>query len=169
MNQVSINLIPNNTQMQQNDIKNKIEIVPIKQDEAKMFINTYHRHHKAPRGSIFQIGAAANDKIVGVIMVGRPVSRILDNGWTLEVNRLCTDGTKNVCSMLYAAAWRVTKNLGYKKLITYILDTETGSSLKATNFKKIGETRNRSWNTRTRPRVDKHPLQKKIKFEINCI
>ena len=75
----------------------KLEIIPIKQDEAKAFINQNHRHHKAPVGSIFQIAVAKKNKIVGVAMVGRPVARTLDNGWTLEVNRLCTDGTKNSC------------------------------------------------------------------------
>jgi len=147
-------------------MKNKLHIVPIKQDEAKAYINQNHRHHKAPVGSIFQVAAAKDDKIVGVAMVGRPVARKLDNGWTLEVNRLCTDGTKNACSMLYSACWRVAKNLGYKKLITYILSEETGASLKASNWKCIGEAGGGSWNSKTRPRVDKHPMQKKIKFEI---
>jgi hypothetical protein len=145
---------------------NKLTIVPIKQDEAKAFINQKHRHHKAPIGSIFQIAVAKDKQIVGVAMVGRPVSRHLDNGWTLEVNRLCTDGTKNACSMLYSASWRVAKNLGYKKLITYILNEETGASLKASNWKCIGEAGGGSWNCENRPRVDKHPTQKKIKFEI---
>jgi len=144
----------------------KLSIVPIKQDEAKAFINQKHRHHKAPVGSIFQIAVAKDEKIVGVAMVGRPVARHLDNGWTLEVNRLCTDGTKNACSMLYSASWRVAKNLGYKKLITYILSKETGASLKASNWKCIGQSGGGSWNCQSRPRVDKHPTQKKIKFEI---
>ena len=144
----------------------KLRIVPIKQDEAKAFINQKHRHHKAPVGSIFQIAVAKDKEIVGVAMVGRPVARHLDNGWTLEVNRLCTDGTKNACSMLYSASWRVAKNLGYKKLITYILSEETGASLKASNWKCIGESGGGSWNCKNRPRVDKHPTQKKIKFEI---
>ncbi len=144
----------------------KLSIVPIKQDEAKAFINQKHRHHKAPLGSIFQIAVAKDEKIVGVAMVGRPVARHLDNGWTLEVNRLCTDGTKNACSMLYSASWRVAKNLGYKKLITYILSKETGASLKASNWKCIGQSGGGSWNCQSRPRVDKHPTQKKIKFEI---
>ena len=91
-------------------MKNKLHIVPIKQDEAKAYINQKHRHHKAPVGSIFQVAAAKDGKIVGVAMVGRPIARKLDNGWTLEVNRLCTDGTKNACSMLYSACWRVAKN-----------------------------------------------------------
>ena len=144
----------------------KLQIVPIKQDEAKAFINQNHRHHKAPVGSIFQIAVSKNNKIVGVVMVGRPVARTLDNGWTLEVNRLCTDGTKNACSMLYSASWRVAKNLGYKKLITYILSEENGASLRASNWKCIGEAGGGSWNCKNRPRVDKHPTQKKFKFEI---
>ena len=140
-------------------------IVPIKQREAKDFINKNHRHHKAPVGSIFQIAVAKDKNIVGVAMVGRPVSRNLDNGWTLEVNRLCTDGTRNACSMLYSASWRVAKNLGYKKLITYILKSESGVSLKASGWKLIGEAGGGSWNKKSRPRVDKHPTQLKLKFE----
>ncbi len=144
-----------------------IEIVPIKQDEAKAFITQFHRHHKPPTGSIFQIACAKEGKIIGVVMVGRPISRHLDNGWCLEVNRLATDGTKNACSMLYSAAWRVAKNLGYKKLITYILKSENGASLKASNWREVGARGGGSWDANTRPRVDKHPLQKKILFEIN--
>lgn len=144
-----------------------MEIVPIKQSEAKAYITKHHRHHKAPVGSIFQIAVAKNGKIVGVCMVGRPVSRHLDNGWCLEVNRLCTDGTKNACSMLYSAAWRVAKNLGYKKLITYILEDENGASLRASNWHEVGSRGGGSWNSKSRPRVDEHPTQKKILFEIS--
>jgi hypothetical protein len=144
----------------------KLHIVPIRQGEAKAFINEHHRHHKASVGSIFQIAVARDDKIVGVAMVGRPVARRLDNGWTLEVNRLCTDGTKMVCSMLYSASWRVAKNLGYKKLITYILDSEKGTSLYASGWRLVGERGGGSWNSKPRPRVDKHPTQRKLKFEI---
>ncbi len=143
-----------------------LEIIPIKQDEAKAFIKQIHRHHKPPLGSIFQIACAKNDKIVGVVMVGRPVARHLDNGWCLEVNRLATDGTRNACSMLYSSAWRVAKNLGYKRLITYILEDEHGSSLKASNWREVGTRGGGSWNTKSRPRVDKHPLQRKLLFEI---
>lgn len=103
---------------------------------------------------------------MGVATIGRPVARMLDDGWTLEVNRLCTDGTKNACSKLYSAAWRVAKNMGYKKLITYILDSENGSSLFASNWKCVGERGGGSWNVKSRPRVDKHPLPKKLLFEV---
>lgn len=144
----------------------KIEIVPINQKEANAYVKKHHRHHKPVVGSIFQIAAACEDEIVGVVIVGRPVSFREDNGWTLEVNRLCTDGTKNVCSMLYSAAWRVAKNMGYKRLITYILNEETGISLKAAGWKLLGEAGGGSWNTKGRPRVDTHPTQVKLKFEI---
>ncbi|MGD1842270.1 MAG: XF1762 family protein [Thermonemataceae bacterium] len=143
----------------------KLTIVPIFQDEAKAFVEQHHRHHKAPVGSIFQIACALDGKIVGVVIVGRPVARHLQDGYTAEVTRLCTDGTKNACSKLYSAAWRVAKNLGYKKLVTYILESETGVSLKASGWKEIGKAGGLSWNVPSRPRVDKSPKQYKIRFE----
>lgn len=142
-------------------------IVPIFQDEAFAFIQQYHRHHKKPVGSIFQIAVTDGERIVGVAVIGRPVSRMLQNGFTAEVTRLCTDGTKNACSMLYSASWRIAKEMGYKRLITYILNTESGVSLKASNWKLIGERGGGSWNVKSRPRVDKHPLQRKILFEMS--
>lgn len=144
-----------------------LEIVPIFQDEAFAFIEQYHRHHKKPVGSVFQIAMSDGEKIVGVAIVGRPVSRMLNDGWTLEVTRLCTDGTPNACSKLYSASWRVTRELGYRKLITYILNTEPGTSLAAAGWKLIGERGGGSWSVPSRPRVDKHPTQKKLLFEIH--
>ena len=125
----------------------------------------YHRHHKPPVGHICSLAVADNEKIVGVAIVGRPVARHLDNGLTAEVTRLCTNGAKNACSMLYAAAWRAARALGYKKLITYILNTEPGTSLKAVGWKCISECGGGSWSCKSRPRVDMHPKQMKIKFE----
>ena len=142
-----------------------MKIIPITQSEAFEFIKQHHRHHRKPVGSVFQIACAVEGKIVGVVTVGRPVARRLDNGYTLEVNRLCTDGTKNACSMLYSAAWRAAKALGWTRLITYILNTESGKSLYASNWKCLGERGGTSWSVPSRPRVDKHPLQKKILFE----
>lgn len=104
-----------------------LELVPITLKEANFFVEQHHRHHKPVTGHKFSIAASDGEKIVGVAIVGRPVSRYLDDGWTLEVNRLCTDGTKNACSFLYSAAWRAAKNMGYKKLITYILQSENGA------------------------------------------
>ena len=93
-----------------------LELVPISLKEANAFVQRHHRHHKPVVGHKFSVAAAVNGEIVGVTIVGRPVSRYLDDGWTLEVNRLCTDGTNNACSFLYAAAWRAARNMGYKKL-----------------------------------------------------
>lgn len=142
-----------------------LTIVPIFQEEAFAFITQFHRHHKKPVGSIFQIAVSNNDKIVGVAVVGRPTYFGFQNGFTAEVTRLCTDGSRNACSILYAACWRASKELGYRRLITYILNTEPGTSLIATGFRLIGERRGGSWNSPSRPRVDKHPTQKKILFE----
>lgn len=144
----------------------KLSIVPIFQSEAFAFIEQFHRHHKKPVGSMFQLALSDGEKIVGVVVVGRPVARRLQDGFTAEVTRLCTDGTPNACSALYAAAWRVAKNMGYRKLITYILSSETGTSVKAAGWKLIGERGGGSWSVPSRPRIDKHPLQKKLLFEI---
>lgn len=140
-------------------------LVPIFQKEAFAFITRLHRHHKKPVGSIFQIAVAEDGKIVGVAVVGRPNGRRSQDGFTLEVTRLCTDGTKNACSMLYAACWRISREMGYRKLITYILNTEPGTSLKASGWRLIGERGGGSWSVPSRPRIDTHPLQVKLLFE----
>ena len=142
-----------------------LSLVPITLSEANAFVEEHHRHHGRVVGHKFSIAAEKDGEIVGVAIVGRPVARHLDNGWTLEVNRCCTDGTKNACSMLYGASWRAAKAMGYKRLITYILSEETGSTLHAANWRLVGETGGGSWNSKSRPRVDKHPLQAKLLFE----
>ncbi len=143
-----------------------LEIVPMDFAEANAFVAEHHRHHRPMPGCKFSIGVSDGTKIVGVAMVGRPVARMLDNGWTLEVNRVATDGTKNACSILYAAAWRTARAMGYKKLITYILDTEPGTSLTAAGWKCIGAAGGGSWSVPSRPRVDKHPTQGKLRWEV---
>jgi hypothetical protein len=143
-----------------------LEIVPIDFAEANAFVAEYHRHHNPMQGAKFSVAVTDGEKIVGVAMVGRPVSRFLDDGWTLEVNRCCTDGTKNACSILYAAAWRAARAMGWKKLITYILDTEPGTSLTAAGWKCLGKAGGGEWNCKSRPRVDTHPTQGKLKWEV---
>src|SRR5208283_4467922 len=98
-------------------------IVPMTLAEANAFVEKHHRHHKPVPGAKFCVGAW-EDIIVGVAIVGRPVARMIDDGWTLEVNRVCTDGTKNANSMLYGACRRVTFALGYCRLVTYTLSEE---------------------------------------------
>lgn len=142
-----------------------LDIVPVSLKEANAFVEQYHRHHGPVVGHKFSIGCTDGNRIVGVAIVGRPVSRYLDDGLTLEVNRLATDGTRNACSMLYAAAWRAARAMGYKKLITYIMKSETGSSLKAAGWKCVGEAGGLRWTGKRRPEVDLYPAQMKIRFE----
>ena len=102
--------------------------------EANDFVNKLHRHHAAVVGHKFSIGCFDGGKLVGVAIVGRPVNRNIDDGNTLEVTRLCTDGTYNACSILYGRAARLAKDFGYTKIITYILESECGTSLKASGW-----------------------------------
>ena len=140
-------------------------IVPITFAEANEFVRRHHRHHQPVPGCKYCVAVAKDSEIVGVAIVGRPVARLSDNGWTLEVRRTCTDGTKNANSMLYGAAWRIAKNMGYKKLITYTLPEEGGASLRGAGWKCIGEAGGGSWNRKSRPRIDMHPLQVKLRWE----
>jgi hypothetical protein len=142
-----------------------LELVRIDLGEANAFVHEHHRHHKPVVGHLFSIGAASEGKIVGVVIVGRPVSRHRDDGITAEVTRLCTDGTKNACSFLYGAASRAAFALGFKRIGTYILASEPGTSLTAAGWRLIAITPGRSWSVPSRPRVDKHPLQQKLLFE----
>lgn len=147
-----------------------LEIVPITLSEANAFVATHHRHHKPVVGHKFSIAVSVEGRVRGVVIVGRPVARRLDNGWTLEVNRCCTDGVKNGCSALYGAAWRAAKALGYKRLITYTLPEEGGASLKASNWRCLGEKGGGNWNVKSRPRIDTdHILQgQKLLWECSA-
>lgn len=143
-----------------------LELQPITYAEACEFIRLHHRHNLPPQGWKFGIAANDGDKVVGVVTVGRPVARKLDNGWTLEVTRCCTNGTPNACSFLYSAAWRAAKALGYKRLITYTLETEGGASLRASNWKLIGQAGGDPSDWQTRPRkVDGYPTGQKLLWE----
>lgn len=143
-----------------------LEVVPTTLAEANEYVKRHHRHHKPTVGHKFSLAVADGERVVGVAIVGRPVSRHLDDGWTLEVNRLCTDGTKNACSKLYAAAWRAARALGYRRLVTYILESEPGTSLKAAGWRCVGEAGGLRWTGQRRPQVDLYPAQLKLRFEI---
>lgn len=143
-------------------------IVPIFQREAFEFITKVHRHHVKPVGSIFQLGLSnngLNDNLIGCAVVGRPVARRIQDGLTCEVTRMCTDGSKNACSKLYSACARIAKEMGYKKIVTYILESETGVSLRASGWKFVRSTPGKSWSVPSRERVDKHPLGVKHLYE----
>ena len=135
-----------------------LTIVPVSLEEANALVEVMHRHHKPVVGHKFSLGVAVGNSIVGVAIVGRPVARGNDDGLTLEVNRCCTDGTRNACSMLYGAAWRAAKAMGYRRLITYTLPAEGGASLRAAGWTLLGERGGGNWNTPSRPRIDTDEL-----------
>jgi hypothetical protein len=148
-----------------------LRIVPLELKDANAFVDKLHRHHDPVVRDKFRIGAAITEGILvylcGVVQVGRPRARALDDGLTLEVLRLCTDGTRNACSFLYGAAARVAKGLGYDKLITYILDTEDGASLRAAGWHKEADIKGHSWNCPSRPRKTTAPTCDKQRWAIN--
>lgn len=115
-------------------IQPTLQIKPITYRQACDFISLYHRHHGPPQGCKFCVGAFVNEAMVGCAVCGRPVSRALDHGEICEITRLCTDGTPNACSFLYGACCRIAKAMGYKRIITYTLLSESDASLKASIF-----------------------------------
>lgn len=149
-----------------------MKAVPMELKDCQAYINQYHRHHLAAHRDKFRIAAVKGERIVGVIQVGRPVSRVLDDGWTLEVLRLCTAGEKDVCSFLYSRAARIAKEMGYKKIITYILESESGTSLKAAgwNCEAVG-VGGSDWNVPGRPRevipTQMNLFEEKQKYPVN--
>lgn len=122
-----------------------LEIRPCDFQTARAFVGEHHRHNKPPVGHKFSISCYDGERLCGVAIVGRPVGRYFDDGLTLEVNRCCTDGTKNACSILYAHAWRAAKALGYKRLVTYTRESEPGASLRAAGFICDGRAGGTHW------------------------
>lgn len=145
----------------------KLEAISLSLQEANEFVLNLHRHHPPVHRDKFRVGATLDGKLVGVAQVGRPISRMLDDGKTVEVVRLATDGTKNVCSFLYSRCARASKELGYKKIITYILESEKGTSLEASGWCFDGITGGGSWSCPSRPREDKSPTCKKKRYIKN--
>jgi len=143
-----------------------IEAIPITLPDANAFVERHHRHHKRVVGHKFSIGAMQENELVGVVIVGRPVARMRDDGLTLEVTRLCTDGTRNACSFLYGSAARAAFALGYRRIGTYTLASENGVSLRASGWRLIAERKGRSWDTPSRRRTDKHPTENKLLWEL---
>ncbi len=134
----------------------RLHLVPVRQKDAKAFVTAWHRHHRPPPGAVFCVGAADQDGILrAVAIVGRPVARMFDNGQTLEVVRTATDGVRNANSLLYGAAWRAAKALGYTRLITYTQHGESGVSLRAAGWRVLAQRPpRRGWDCASRPRAD---------------
>jgi hypothetical protein len=151
-----------------------IQLRPITRAQADAFIVSNHRHHGRTAGALWRQSVRGEDgRVVGVAIVGRPVARPLDDGLTVEVTRLCTDGERNACSMLYGAARRVAKAKGYARGLTYILKSEWdrfdangqrigGRSVIAAGYRYLWSVDGRSWDCASRPRTDKHPTEDKV-------
>ena len=124
-----------------------LEIRPCDYATARAFVSENHRHNTAPNGHKFSIACYDGDRLCGVCMVARPIARMLSDGFTLEVTRCCTDGTRNACTMLYGAACRAAKALGYKRIYTYTREYEPGTRLKASNWECDGTTSGHAWTS----------------------
>lgn len=142
--------------------------MPVTNEDAKTFVECFHRHHGSSVQARFCLGAIDEAGLIrAVVMVGRPVARLLDDGWTLEVNRLASDGCENACSALYSAARRVAKEMGYRKLVTYIREDEPGTSLRAAGWRFEEAIRARSWNMPGRPRQDKTEVVRRGRWSVD--
>lgn len=145
----------------------RLTIVPTTLKAANTYIAQYHRHNRPVPGCISVVGVSDGEQLRGVAVVGRPIARALDDGFTAEVRRCCTDGAPNACSMLYRAAWRAVKALGYRKVITYTLPEEGGASLRASGFTLADANAGGGrWNRPGRRAADTHPTGKKLRWEL---
>lgn len=152
-----------------------LKIVPTTLKEANTYVARHHRHNQPTNGHKWSVSCYDGDRLCGVAICGRPIARNLDDGLTIEILRVCTDGTKNACSFLYGASSRIAKEMGYKRVVTYTLLSENGASLKASGFENCGMAGGESWNRPSRPREieqetlfgveRKYPNEKKIRWE----
>lgn len=142
----------------------KLSVVPMTLRAARAYVKEHHRHAKRIQGGLFAVGARLGDDIVGCAIVGMPVARMLQDGHTVEIRRCCTDGTRNACSFLYRVCVRVANALGYARVLTYTLESESGASLRGAGFEITRRTRAEHWNRESRPR-EEQPVQYKLRWE----
>jgi hypothetical protein len=152
--------------MTESNGRERLSLIPLELGEANAFVAQHHRHHGPVTGHKFSLGAVLAGSIVGVSIIGRPNARAMQDGMTLEITRLATDGTRNASSFLYGASCKAIFALGYRRVSTYTLKTESGASLRAVGFRIAAEVKGRSWNCPSRPRVDKTPKQDKFRWEL---
>ena len=144
-----------------------LKLVPITLAQAKDFVGREHRHNAPPVGHRFSVGVASEGVLCGVAVAGRPKARNLDQRTVLEVVRVCTDGTRNACSILYGACRRAGIALGYEpqNIITYTRADEPGSSLRAAGWVPDAVTRGQSWDRDKRPRTDRTEVVDRIRWK----
>ncbi len=140
--------------------------MPLTLKQANDFVDKLHRHHRPVAGHRFSIGLFTNeDELCGVAIVGRPVARKCDQYFTAEVTRLCTNGHKNSCSALYSACARICKEMGFKKIQTYILESEPGVSLRASGWQEEATSPGGQWkHTDGKPRRTDQPTEPKTRW-----
>ena len=143
-----------------------LQLVPVHLDAANSFVDAHHRHADPVLQARYAAGAALGGQVVAVAIAGRPVNRLLQDGWTLEVLRVCVEDAPNACSFLYGAAWRAIRAFGYHRAITYTRADEPGGSPKAAGFIEADRVRGRDWNCKSRPRDTKHQIIDRIRWEI---
>jgi hypothetical protein len=147
--------------------RSKLYIVPCSLDTANAFVTLLHRHNKAVPGAKFCVGVTDEaGHLCGVAIVGRPVARNLDDGFTLEVNRLTTNGTINACSALYGAARKAAFDLGYRRLVTYTLMDESGASMRGAGWTRVAEVQaSQGWHSRAGRKEQSVYLANKWRWE----
>ena len=141
--------------------------VPLEQKDANAFVAEHHRHHAPVKRDKWRFGVVDGDgKLIGVLHAAKPIARLLDDGKTIEIVRCCSDGTKNLCSFMLGRARRIAKAMGYRKMISYILETELGTSYKAAGWHKEADIRGHTWNTPGRPRETAAPVCDKQRWAL---
>ena len=146
--------------------------VPTTMAEAREFVGNFHRHNKPPLGGVFSVGVSDGDRLVGVAIAGRPVARMLDNGETLEVTRVCVldDAPKGACSFLYARCWQAARALGWRRMLTYTLQAESGASLRGAGWRVVAElASNRPSMWQTRPGREWQSVVGQAKFRWEAV
>jgi hypothetical protein len=144
-----------------------MEAVPLHPRQANEFVAKYHRHSLPTAGGKFAVGATKNGQLVGVAVAGRPVARRLDDGKTIEVLRVCTDGTLNCCSFLYGRVAKIARLFGYTRIITYTLEEESGASLRAVGGRVVARVEAQEWSTPSGPRKSQAVYRKeKLRWEL---
>lgn len=145
----------------------RYHVIPLELAEANALVARWHRHHKPSQGHRFSLGVIdTNGTLHGAAIIGRPVARLAGSPRdVLEVIRLVTDGTENCCSILYAAAARAGHAMGYKRIQTYVLESERGTSLKAAGWTDEGAAGGGQWkHTDGKARRTDQPVEGKRRW-----